>query len=75
MLEQFSESEMSTLRSTLLDSMLDRAETAEVLQMFLIGHGYGVSQESAVEAATRVGCAGLSVAVIRQELERIALVM
>lgn len=73
--EQFSESEMSTLRSTLLDFVLDRAETAEVLQMFLIGHGYGVSQESAVEAATRMGCSGLSVSVIREELQRIALVM
>ena len=73
--EQFSAAEMSTLQSVLLEAVLDRAQTAEVLQMFLMAHDYGASQESAIEAATNVGSAGISVAAIRQELERIALVM
>ena len=73
--EHFSESEVSTLRSELLEAILDRIQTAEIFQMFLMGHGYGVSQESAIEAAAAVSSAGLSVVAIRQELERIALVM
>ena len=76
MQEQFSESEVSTLRSYLLEALLDTNQAAEVLQMFLIGHGYGISQDAAIEAATKVIMAAqMSLAAIRQELERVALVM
>jgi hypothetical protein len=73
--QQFSDSEVSSLRSELRDNLLDSEHTAEVLKMFLTGRGYGISHESAVEAAVNVRCEGLTVAAIRQELEHFALVM
>jgi len=75
MQEQFSQSEVSTLRSYLLETLLDTNQAAEVLQMFLIGHGYGLSQDAAIEAATKAMAARMSLAAIREELERVALVM
>ena len=56
--ERFSPIEMTALRSELMKGLVDSRTTAELLQMFLMGHGYGVSPESAIEAATRVGGAG-----------------
>jgi hypothetical protein len=73
--EQFSDSEVSSLRSELQDNLLDSEHTGEVLKMFLTGRGYGISHESAVEAAVNARCEGLTVAAIRQELEHLALVM
>jgi hypothetical protein len=73
--QQFSDLEMSSLRSELQDNWLDSEDTAEVLTMFLTGRGYGISHESAVEAAVNVRCEGLTVAAIRQELQHFALVM
>ena len=43
--------------------------------MFLAGRGYGVSPESALDAAGRIEGAGLNVEALRQELESLALVM
>ena len=73
--ERFSPTEMTALRSELMKGLVDSRTTAELLQMFLMGHGYGVSPESAIEAATRVGGARCSLESLRQELEHLALVM
>jgi hypothetical protein len=76
MIEKFSESELSVLRSDLLQGcMSDSREAAELLQVFLMGKGYGVSQQAALDAASRVGMSGCSIPVLQQELESLALVM
>ena len=74
MVEKFSEPELSALRSELLESCLDSKDAAEVLQVFLIGRGYGVSPEAALDAVREVEGSGCSLAVIQRELDRIAMV-
>jgi hypothetical protein len=73
--EKFSVSEVAALRNELLQGGLDSFQTAELLKMFLAGRGYGVSPESALDAAGRIEGAGLNVEALRQELESLALVM
>lgn len=75
MVERFSTAEMSALRNELLDGGLDHWQAAELLQMFLMGRGYGVSREAARTAASRVEGAGCSIEMLQQELEKLALVM
>jgi hypothetical protein len=76
MAEKFSVNELSILRSDLLQgSMSDSREAAELLQVFLMGKGYGVSPEAALDAAGRVGMSGCSIPVLQHELESLALVM
>jgi hypothetical protein len=76
MAEKFSVNELSVLRSDLLQgSMSDSREAAELLQVFLMGKGYGVSPEAALDAAGRVGMSGCSIPVLQHELESLALVM
>ena len=55
--------------------MVDSREAAELLQVFLAGRGYGVSQMDAIDAAGRVEMAGCSLPVLQRELESLALVM
>ncbi len=74
MAEKFSVPELSALRSELLSSGLDSRDAAELLQMFLVGRGYGVSPEAAIDAIYKVEGSGCSLEVIQQELERIAMV-
>jgi hypothetical protein len=73
--EKFAISELSALRNELIQGGLDSRQTAEMLQVFLMGRGYGVSPETALDAAGRVECAGLSLEAIQRELEGMALVM
>jgi hypothetical protein len=73
--EKFSITEMVVLRSELLQGALDSQQAAEMLQVFLMGHGYGVSPDAARAAASRVEGAGCSLEAIQQELEGLALVM
>ena len=54
MAEKFSVPELAALRSELLHGF-DSKDAAELLQMFLAGHGYGVSAEEARNAVSRVG--------------------
>jgi hypothetical protein len=76
MRDKFSVTELSALRNDLLQSgMVDSREAAEVLQVFLMGRGYGVSPEAAIDAAGRVEMAGCSLPVLERELEGLALVM
>jgi len=73
--EKFSATELGALRNDLLQGGIDCRDAAELLQVFLIGRGYGVSADAARDAAARVEGAGCSLEVIQKELESIALVM
>jgi hypothetical protein len=73
--EKFSVGELAALRNELLQSGLDAWDAAQLLQGFLMGRGYGVNRDAAIEAAGRVEGAGCSLDVIQRELEDLALVM
>jgi hypothetical protein len=74
MAEKFSVPELSALRRELLQGF-DSKDAAELIQMFLAGHGYGVSAEEARNAVARAGMLGGSLETFQRELENIALVM
>jgi hypothetical protein len=73
MREKFSVPELTALRSELLQGF-DSKDAAELVQMFLAGHGYGVSAEEARNAVTKVTMLGSSLESFQRELESIALV-
>jgi hypothetical protein len=76
MRDRFTVTELNALRNDLLQSgMVDSREAGEVLQVFLMGRGYGVSQMAAMDAAGRVEMAGCSLPVLQRELEGLAMVM
>jgi hypothetical protein len=76
MREQFSTTELAALRNDLLQGGLaDSREAAELVQIFMMGRGYGVSPEAAMDAVSRVEMAGCALPVLQAELERLALVM
>jgi len=76
MRDRFTVMELSALRNDLLQSgMVDSREAAELLQVFLMGRGYGVSPQAARDAASRVEMAGCSLPVLERELDALALVM
>ncbi|MGI9100858.1 MAG: hypothetical protein ACR2IF_00305 [Terriglobales bacterium] len=75
MAEKFSSTELTALRNELLQSGVDSWDAARLFQMFLMGRGYGVSPEAALDAASRVEGAGCALDVIQKELEGIAMVM
>lgn len=74
--DRFTATELAALRSDLLQGgMIDSFEAAELLQVFLMGRGYGVSPKAALDAAGRVEMAGCALPVLQHELENLALVM
>jgi len=76
MRERFTVMELAALRNDLLHGgMIDSRDAAELLQVFLMGRGYGVSQQAAMDAAGRVEISGCSLPVLQRELEGLALVM
>jgi hypothetical protein len=76
MRERFTVVELNALRSDLLQGgLIDSREAAELLQVFLMGRGYGVSPQAAFDAAGRVEMSGCSIPVLQHELENLALVM
>jgi hypothetical protein len=76
MRDRFSVMELAALRNDLMQGgMLDSRDAAELLQVFLMGRGYGVSPEAALDAAGRVEISGCSLPVLQRELEGLALVM
>jgi len=76
MKDRFSVTELAALRNDLLQGgLIDSREAAELLQVFLMGRGYGVSPEAAMDAAGRVEMSGCAIPVLQQELEGLALVM
>jgi hypothetical protein len=74
MAEKFSVPELTALRTELLQGF-DSKDAAELVQMFLAGHGYGVSAEEARNAISRAGMLGSTLEAFQRELESIALVM
>src|SRR5450432_4234269 len=76
MKERFSSTELTALRNDLLQGgLIDSREAAELLQVFLMGRGYGVSPAAAMDAVGRVEMSGCSMPVLQKELEGLALVM
>ena len=76
MRDTFTVMELAALRNDLLQGgMIDSRDAAELLQVFLMGRGYGVSQQAAMDAAGRVEISGCSLPVLQRELEGLALVM
>jgi hypothetical protein len=76
MRDTFTVMELAALRNDLLQGgMIDSRDAAELLQVFLMGRGYGVSQAAALDAAGRVEISGCSLPVLQRELEGLALVM
>lgn len=73
--EKFSVAEVVALRNDLLQGGLDSFQAAELLKMFLTGRGYGISPESALDAASRIEGANCDVEALHKELESLALVM
>jgi hypothetical protein len=76
MRERFSNTELTALRNDLLQGGLaDSREAAELVQVFLMGRGYGVSPQAAMDAVSRVEMSGCALPVLQKELEGLALVM
>src|SRR5215471_16651090 len=74
--DRFTTTELASLRNDLLQGgMLDSYEAAELLRVFLMGRGYGVSPAAALDAAGRVEMAGCAIPVLQHELENMAMVM
>ena len=74
--DRFTATELAALRSDLLQGgMIDSYDAAELLQIFLMGRGYGVSPKAALDAAGRVEMAGCALPVLQHELENLAMVM
>jgi len=74
--DRFTVQELAALRSDLLQGgMIDSYEAAQLLQVFLMGRGYGVSPKDALDAAGRVEMAGCALPVLQHELENLAMVM
>ena len=75
MVEKFSTTELAALRNELLQSSFDSWDGARLVQLFLMGRGYGVSPEAAFDAVSKMEGAGCNLDVIQQELDRVAMVM
>jgi hypothetical protein len=75
MVEKFTVPELTALRNELVQGGLDAMQAAELLQIFLTGRGYGVSNEAARDAVCRMEGAGCALDVMQRELEGLALVM
>jgi hypothetical protein len=67
MAEKFSVPELTALRTELLQGF-DSKDATELVQMFLAGHGYGVSAEEARDAVSRAGILGGTLEAFQREL-------
>jgi len=75
MIESFADTELSLLRDELLRSGLDSWQAAELIGAFLATRGYGVSNDDARNAATRIESLGCNLECMREELQKLAQVM
>ncbi|CAN5754685.1 hypothetical protein BH10ACI4_BH10ACI4_15050 [soil metagenome] len=73
--EKFPVADLSGLREELMQSGLDSWQAADLISSFLSGRGYGVSSVEARGAASRIESVGCSIQSMRDELEKLALVM
>ncbi len=74
-IEKFSDTDLVSLRSELMQSGIDSWQAAEVLSGFLTGRGYGVSPQNARDAVSRLEVSGRDLHYMQEELERLAFVM
>jgi len=73
--KKFTIAEVSAIREQLLQRIPDPLEIAEILQGFLVDRGFGISSNSALDAASKIGASGFSFAALQAQLEAVALVM
>jgi hypothetical protein len=73
--QKFSSAEITSLRMDLLQNGMDHWQAAEMLSSFLTGRGYGVNRERAREAVERLERIHCEPEAMRQELDKLALVM
>ncbi|ADW67466.1 hypothetical protein [Granulicella tundricola] len=73
--ERFPIVELTDLRDELRSAGLDSWQAGELLTAFLAARGYGVSNDEARGAASRLEARGCSVPHIQRELESLAFVM
>jgi hypothetical protein len=73
--DKFSDVELESLRTDLMQSGLDAWQAAELVSTFLASRGYGVSRENAYEAVGRMESQRCSIASLGDELEKLALMM
>ena len=73
--EKFTATDLSSLRSELMQSGLDSWQAAELVASFLTVRGYGVSNYAARGAVTRIESVGCTLKCMQEELEKLALVM
>lgn len=72
---KFTEDDLNTLRSELMQAGLDSWQAAELIASFLAARGYGVSTHDARNAATLIESQSCSLECMQKELEQVALVM
>ena len=73
--KKFTITEVSAIREQLVQRIPDLFEIAEILQGFLVDRGFGISSNSALDAASKIGASGCSFAAVEAQLEAVALVM
>ncbi len=71
--EVFSEAELDRLRNQLRE--MDVWEAEDLVQIFLMAHGYGVRREALRGALSRVALNQCSMESMQSELQNLALVM
>lgn len=74
-LRSFAFDDLSTLRDELRQNGLDMWQAGELISAFLVGRGYGVSNDEARTAASRLESVGCDLQSMQEELSRLALVM
>lgn len=74
-IEKFPEADLTSLRQELLHSGLDSWQAADLIRCYLSNRGYGVSNHAARHTATQLEYHRYDVQRMREELEKIALVM
>ena len=73
--QNFSVTDLDSLRQDLLRSGLDHWQAGELIGIFLSGRGYGVCSFEARTAATRIESVGCSLKCLQEELGKLALSM
>ncbi len=73
--ERFTPTDLIQLRRQLVSSGIDSFQAAQIVANFLSGRGYGVSQQEARIAASRIDTRHCTVERMQTELERVARVM
>jgi hypothetical protein len=72
---KFTIAEVSAIRDRLMGRTPDPFAIAEIVQDFVVGRGFGISSNAALDAAIKIGASGYSFAAFQNELEAVALVM